>query len=409
MNFNLYSGIAIIIDDKVNQSDSSGEPPDKVMKIIDSIKEKKIPFITYNNLKEADAHISNFISINFLILDWDMFGTGDKFEEPYVVIKPEISPNDIQKIITFIKKFQDICFAPIFIFSNYSPNDIKDVLIKEGLYKEDGINSILIKNKNDLTRGRGGKERLFKEITNWTCNNPAIYTLKVWEKNFFKSKNNTFWNLFRKSSSWPKILWKSYKDDGVDPSYNLNETIYGIVKSGTSLIELDETLINKRNLKTNYNEIKDVIIGTMFLNNENIPKNEIKPGDIYKKGSDYFINIRPECDTVIGRAGTSTIDLYLLKGRNLSSTKFKTDYYHKKYGIIKKMTDEIIFGLDLKDIIQFHFKKLNILKYDEIKNNRICRLLPPYITNLQQRYSSFIGRIGHPSLPKEVLNELKKT
>jgi hypothetical protein len=67
----------------------------------------------------------------------------------------------------------------------------------------------------------------------------------------------------------------------------------------------------------------------------------------------------------------------------------------------------LIYGVDGKDFIKFNFKQTEILKYEELKPKLLCRLLPPYINNVQQLYSSYIERFGLPRIPNSVLKSLK--
>jgi hypothetical protein len=229
MSSDLYKGFAIIIDDKVFPKEN--EEADPIVKIIKKIKDRGIPFCAYSTLKEAEATLDNLQSVSFIILDWDLLGDLDT-EGPEIIIRPSHS----DKVVKFIKKFRSVCFCPIFIFSNASIGDIKDKLEQAELYKSERDNFIYLHAKRDLIKG----QKLFKTIENWINGNPAIYTLKSWESAFLAAKNDTFWNLFQKSPAWPRILWESYDEDSIDPNSNLNDAIYRLIKSRTSLTNLDE-------------------------------------------------------------------------------------------------------------------------------------------------------------------------
>ena len=54
-------------------------------------------------------------------------------------------------------------------------------------------------------------------------------------------------------------------------------------------------------------------------------------------------------------------------------------------------------------ILQFSLRELYIKSWNEIKDKRIGRLLPPHITRVQQKYSHYIQRQGLPSIPKEAI------
>ena len=53
--------------------------------------------------------------------------------------------------------------------------------------------------------------------------------------------------------------------------------------------------------------------------------------------------------------------------------------------------------------IRFNFQEMEIKDYEEMKDQRIGRLLPPFITRVTQKYGLYIHRQGLPRLPKEVI------
>jgi hypothetical protein len=396
MSLDLCKGIALVIDDKAFPKPK--EERDLVVKIIEKIKHDNVPLCVYDNLAEAQKAINNFSSVSFLILDWDMQGQLN-IESAEGIIKP----SQANRVIKFIEEFKKVCFCPIFIFSNAGIRDIQDKLKENNLFFDDeNKNFIHVQAKKDLIKGK----KLFSVINNWITDNPTNYTLKNWDIAFLNAKTDTFWHLYSKSPVWPKVMWESFTEDSIDPHSNLNEIIYRLIKSRTTLIKLDPKKINRRKHPINHDEIIDVITGMMFLDKKNIPENDIRPGDIFKKQQNYFINIRPECDTVIKREGYDG-KIYLLKGMKISTTQFKKNHYNKKYGIIPSHTNFLLFGLDGKNFIRFNLKEILLSDLDEMKDHRICRLLPPYINDVQQQYSSYVGRFGLPRIPNRVLKALK--
>jgi hypothetical protein len=396
MSLDLCEGIAVVIDDKALPNPA--EAQEEIVKIIKKIQTENIPLCIYTDLAEAQKAINNFKSISFLILDWDMQGLLPD-EDENIIIKP----SQATRVIKFIKEFKKICFCPIFIFSNAGIRDIKSSLIAQNLYfDDDRKNFIHIQAKKDLV---GGK-KLFSVMNKWITENPTNYTMKSWENSFLEAKTDTFWHLFSKSPGWPKIMWESFTEDSVDPHSNLNDIIYRLVKSRTSLTLLDKEKVSRRRFSINHEEIKDVIQGIMYLEKNNIPPNEVVPGDIFKKQGNYYINIRPECDTIIERQGCDG-KIYLLKGSKITSQQFKKNHYNNKYGIIKNQNILLLFGLDGKDFIGFNLKELIIVDFQEYAGNRLCRLLPPYINDVQQQYSSYVGRLGLPRIPNKVLKSIK--
>jgi len=396
MDLDLCKGIAVVVDDKAFPKQE--EDKDAIVTIIDKLRLQDVPLCIYTDLTKASKAISNFSSVSFLILDWDMQGK----------LKPDVAdkiikPSQANRVVKFIKDFREICFCPIFIFSNADIGSITEKLISSDLYFDDDTsNFIHIQSKKDLIR----KGKVLSIISSWINNNPTNYTLKNWELSFSKAKTDTFWHLFSKSPVWPRIMWQSFKDDGIDPQSNLNEVIYRLIKSRTNLLSLESRKVNRRKHEIRNDEIKDVIQGTMFLDNDKIPEYDIRPGDIFKKSRYYYINIRPECDTIVNRDEFDG-KIYLLKGGKISGKSFRKSHYNRKYGIIPSHVCVLLYGLDGKDFIRFNFKELITVPLDDFKNKRICRLLTPYINSVQQQYSSYVGRIGLPRLPKRVIKEIK--
>ena len=400
MSLDLCKGIAIVIDDKALPKE--GEIKDPITKIISNLNKNGIPCCVYTKLTEAQKYIKNFGEVNFLILDWDLL--GDLGHDTGIIIRESHS----ERVIKFIKDFRKICFCPIFIFSNANIKDIHDTLIRNELFYTERNNFIHVQAKKDLIKG----DKLISIINNWVKNNPTIYTLKNWENSFSQAKTDTFWHLFSKSPVWPKVMWESFTEDSVDPHSNLNDIMYRLIKYRTSLTNLDPKIINRKKYPINHEEIKDVIQGMMFIDKNQIPENEIRPGDIFKAKGKYYMNIRPECDTIFGRidsVGTPLFDgnVYLLEGSRVTSNQFKKFYFNPKNGINIKHDHVLIYGIDGKDFIRFNFKELLIKDYLSIKNTLDSRLISPYINNVQQMYSSYVGRFGLPRIPNRVLKGIK--
>jgi hypothetical protein len=392
MSLDLCKGIAVVIDDKALPKPT--EEKEEIVKIIQKIKADNIPLCIYTDLAEAQRAIHNLNSVNFLILDWDMQGQLDN-EDAVEIIKP----SQANRVIKFITEFKKVCFCPIFIFSNAGVADIQSSLKAHSLFFDDEKkNFIHVQAKKDLIKGK----KLFSVINKWINENPTNYTLKNWENSFAQAKTDSFWHLFSKSPVWPKVMWESFTEDSVDPHSNLNDVIYRLVKSRTSLTVLDKKKVNRKRFTVNHEEIKDVIQGMMYIDKKNIPANEVRPGDLFKKSGNYYINIRPECDTIIDRPGCDG-KIYLLKGSKVTAEQFKKNHYNKKYGIIKSQTNFLLYGLDGKDFVRFNLKEMLIVDYHEYAESRLCRLLQPYINDVQQQFSSYVGRFGLPRIPNRVL------
>jgi len=393
----LNKGPVVVIDDEIGKKGD-------IDRIISKIEEKGLPVLKYPDVEKAENEITNICFSSFIILDWYLYPNEVPTEEG-VSIGEELKIALNEKKINFIKKLKDVCFSPIFIFTNISEEDIekeiKGPLKKSGLlYSDCRKNFIFTKNKQEILKG------LFKDIDKWISENPHIYLSKFWLNQIIKNSNEIFWTLYGKNSDWPNIFYKSFDKDGEDPIGGLNDILFRLVKAKMNLNKIDNKIFKRDVKEVNNNEIKKLYASIMYLR-EGI-KNDIKPGDIFKDGKKYYINIRPECDTT-NRKNRENIDdtiVYLIEGRKVSDKKIHDEFYEEKYGLLNRPTFHILPFLDEKNFIKFYFKELHIKIYLEIRDKKICRLLPPFVTQFQQRFTSFLGRYGIPKVPQEVYNEI---
>jgi hypothetical protein len=95
------------------------------------------------------------------------------------------------------------------------------------------------------------------------------------------------------------------------------------------------------------------------------------------------------------------VQLYLLEGSKLTPGQIK---YDERHGLIQeKDTECIIFAMYGGACVSFQFKNLHLKPWGEWKQRRIGRLLPPFLTRLQQRYSAYLQRPGLTRVPKQAV------
>lgn len=391
----LFSGVAVIIDDKIN--DEKGD--DKILQIREKLKSEQIPFIEYEDIPSSEI-ISNFNNVSFVLLDWELF---DK-PEPGMKIDEEIF---IKNNIDFIKNIKETTFVPIFIFSYLDPDAIVRKLSEEGLYNDDSSNFIFVKKKDDLL-SKDDENKFFIEIGKWLNKTPSIYVLKEWGKALSKAKKELFWSFYDTNHYWPSVLQKSFKDDGSDVNYELGNFIFKNIMARTEPIRFDEEILKLEGEQISKEDIRKVLEAERFIK-KGLPDMPFT-GDIFEytvEGSEekrYYLNIRPECDIAIRPNGTGNPNLYCLKGCIIDEARINSNnddniLFEKGNFIEKSNNTYIPFIVDGK-IIEFFFKEIKIKKWSGIKSTRIGRLLPPYITKVQQRYAFYLQRQGLPAIPK---------
>tara|TARA_R110000868_G_scaffold411688_1_gene707527 strand:+ start:4368 stop:5456 length:1089 start_codon:yes stop_codon:yes gene_type:complete len=342
----LYSGFAIAIDENINNPKAE----DKITEIVEQIESKGIPLVKYDALPNKEGFFDNISSVSFFVLDWELnpISEGPHVEEQVdLQLGDALKDSSFEDNVKFIESIKESCFAPIFIFTAFDTDTVIEWLLKSesDLYntKDESKNFILIRKKSEITGGHD----MFEIISDWIRANPSIYTLKKWEKNFYKAKNNTFIDLFQSSKNWPSVLWKAYKEDSVDESSNIDELIYRNIKGRSEVLRLDDALIDNPDSKTEKStpeEIRKLISNSQFVKAAAIPENDLQPGDIFSgdKAKEYYINIRPVCDTIIGRANCDGI-AYCLKGEKLSDGKVTKAW--NEYGFMNQRSNECIIIL----------------------------------------------------------------
>jgi len=405
---NLYSGVAVLIDDEIDN------PRANVAELKKSIERKKIPYLSYDSIPDIEA--IHFRDISFLILDWKLSSLAEEEIIEGVTLQG-LSASGISENIEFIEKIKDLCFIPIFIFTNESTDVIKNKLKENGLYHENRPNFIFVKSKSELNAN------LFDEIESWINANPPVYVLKKWEKCYKKAKSALFSYFFNLSPSWPGILWKTYTQDSVNCNNEIRNTISQNILTRMGMLNLQESKVKKdgETSVSDCSEITKVLQGSYLIKNENLSKNDIAPGDIFflneghsmqgvPAGTRYLLNIRPECDTVVGRLpGSHAADdtrLYCLPGivHVFDASTDLEGGSGEKGLIIEKISCALVPFIDPNNgWIEFDFKNLYIFKWSQLRNKRTGRLLPPYITRIKQRYAQFLQREGLPRIPKELI------
>ena len=167
------------------------------------------------------------------------------------------------------------------------------------LHNGDDPSHILVKRKTEV-RDAG----IFEVLATWMKDAPSVYVLKRWERAYSSAKNELFLDFYAKSVQWPLVLWKTYKADGISPSAELGSLIARNLLSRMTPFDFDlapfdgllKTLEARRNQEPA--TVLRVLEGERFLPKNRLHGDALAPGDVFKKGGDYYVNIRPDCDCI---------------------------------------------------------------------------------------------------------------
>lgn len=388
----LCKGPVVVVDNRI------GDGSDLINKLIEEIKENALPVLEYTTIRDARDKLQGMLFSNFIILDWKMTGAIEEIPTG-VQTGAELEAITEQEVIEFIKELRKICVAPIFILSAFDKDWIVSELEREGILSETK-DWVFVENKSTLCETRGV---LISKIEEWIENSPHIYLAKCWTNEWLAKNTAVFWDLYQLNPNWPTLFYRSFEAEE-DPILALRDTLFQLVFSEINVSEIDPSFINKahgdEDKELEKESLKNLYRRLVYIERD-IDK-DIKPGDIFKRDGSYYINIRPECDTT---RRTSNPKIYLLKG-DVKTSEDTRESYKPPYGIIDKENQITMLLLDGKDFVVFDKRKFSVVDYSTWKKYKIYRVTHPFITQIRQSYSSYLGRFGVPSYPTQMLESL---
>lgn len=399
----LFNGIAVAIDDEVNEPDAN------IATIINQIESSGIPVLKYTALPENFKDVvSHFQNLSFLLLDWRLIKNSLETTdiEEGIQVPATIQEYDASENMEFIKAINEKCFCPIFLFTNENIEDIKAKLTEEELIKDNKPSNLLIESKGNLQKDGS----LFEKVADWLKQTPSLYALREWEREYQNCKTRLFSDFHAISPLWPTVMWNNFEKDGANKSLELGELISRNLHSRMTPFEFDNNVLNQ-DVQIPKNELRQVLEGERYLARESIHDTDIGTGDLFKEKDQkdgishtkYYLNIRAQCDLL--RTEDNNPELYVISGYileqkdngKISNISFNQGQY------LEKPHQSIVAFIDGGHIVEFKFNEFEIKKWDDVKGIRVGRLLPPYITKIQQRYALYMQRQGLPRIPDNAI------
>lgn len=389
-NENLFKGIGMVVDDEVNSG--RDKAIDGIVKYLE--KDNHLPLVKYDVLPD-DIEVSCLSKLSFLLLDWELntLKDADGNSIPNAALKEQ----NIRDNVAFIKRVVNKVVIPIFIFSNENIDSIKNSLSQYEIIKDDEKEPIFILGKSDLFDDEN-KCIMFDKVNEWLKKTPSIYVTQKWKTVYLDAINGMALDMRAASPYWPNLLWNNYESDGVNPSEEISSLINQNTLSRIQPVEFDKEILSEIVDDDNNSALKNILERQCFLKKDKL-QNQSTTGDIYQDKRTYSLNVRPTCDCV-DRNGDSKV--YLIEGEKLSSGNQQKSF-DKKYGTFKEQHNFVIVGPIEGVFVRFNFRDMKIVDYEKVKNQRIGRLLPPFITRVTQKYGLYIHRQGLPRIPKEIV------
>ena len=378
----LLSGIAVVIDDKIE--DDRDEDPDRILEIVNQLEQGwNLPFYKAIKIPPKDTWPNLLQAASFILLDWKLWPN---------------SSSELEKLnIEFIEQAKHY-FVPVLIFTNEDPEDIKSKL-PDDIYQEETAEKsfVFVQRKEELLHGC---ELGLSAIEQWMEKNASVYALKTWERVFHAAKKDLFSSMYARSPDWPKVFWKAYKDDDVDPSSSLTHLINDNLRGRMRTDAFEAKTLEAAPAEVPQEDLQELIGEISFQ--DDVPANEIGCGDLFRTSEKrYLLNIRPDCDCVPrGGQRMDRVELYCIEGEAMSDEELKGRYRGRLGQFEEHVGESIAFSIHERKSVRFRFRKLRIKRFAELKGQRIGRLLHPYLTRIQQRYALYLQRQGLPCIPE---------
>lgn len=385
----LFAGIGVVIDDKVFSTD---EQEDRIVSIVKELETvRKFPLVKYAILPD-DAILSKLNNVSFLLLDWEIDTREDALGEVgmSVPLGAEFRAAQERRVIEIVQNILKTSLIPVFIFSNQDIDSIKSKLTAAEVNLDKS--QIFIKPKSELVDDGA----LFRKIGEWVDGVSGVYVTKAWEQAFIKAKNQFFAEMANSTSHWPKAIYEAATDDSIDPAEEITQAISQNLISRMLPIDISQEQIDKDVQTPSKEEVIGIMKGQFFLEKGSEAS---MVGDFYKKGSKYYMNIRPTCDCV-AREGNSN-SVYLLNCSKLKDSQIRDCY---KNGHFEETIGSAVVGpLSDNGVYRIYFKELKKEDYAEWKDKKVGRILPPIINHITERYSLYVQRQALPRMPKEIV------
>jgi hypothetical protein len=382
----LLQGPVVFIDDQVL------DPSTAAYELAKQISDSGRPIAQYKELP-PEGHEEHWRSLAFLVLDWDLVpgspgGTGGS----------TLSEFERISLFEWLENFVDRIFCPVFIISAENVDDIeRQISENQALQAIVDTGRIKVYSKSVLM------DSIVDYLEDWVSKNAALAALNIWANECESATDRLFHDMEKLAPDWPAYVWKSALDDKIDPSYELASVLTANLLHRMNVVEFNITAINELGGSFTPSAMRRVAQGRTALGNESLYAQMILPGDIFQdEDGSTFINVTPSCHTVLGRTADedgepdpTKLMLDVVRGRKVDRPTSKSGFnsIDKKYNTSNGMLIHTFLG---DDPYAFDFRTREIVSWDKVAQWRVGRLLPPFITSMQQRHAAYLMNEGLP-------------
>ena len=390
----LMSGIGVVIDDAFEQTaggqNDNDASADLIFQIVEQMQQKwDLRCLTMGSLPPEETRPGLLEAASFILLDWRLWPAGGD----------ELEQAGIESNIRFLEQARDR-FVPVFIFTNEAVEDVTEKLPESVCPSQSPEKSfVFVRDKTSLL---AGDALSVEDIEQWVRGNASVYALKTWDRAFRAARNELFGSMYTRSPDWPKVFWKAYEDDGVDPSSSLTQLINDSVRGRVRTGAFESDILGGQPVDVPSGDLRALIAETSVRSQDVLPEDEIGCGDMFLQEKTVLLNLRPECDCVAREGKTvDDVELYCVEGKLMSNTELRKQYRHGHFN--ESIWEAVAFSVHEGKSVRFNFKRFHVKKFSQLKDERVGRLLHPYLTRIQQRFGQYLQRQGLPRIPEEAI------
>jgi hypothetical protein len=399
----LLTGPVVFIDDEIGNDQSNAYA------LLQEILETGRPVATATEVPDGyEARFEHWRSLAFVVVDWDLTPNSVG-----MLGGDTISAFHRRRLLSFLKDVLDNIYCPVFVVSNENTEQIESTLFEdERFQRHDGRpdDRIAVFPKEVVMHN------LIQHLSDWVDQSPALSVLKAWENEHDQAKNRLFADLTAQEPDWPVYIWQAAQQDEVDPGFELASVITTNLFNRLDPVKFDVESITSAALKGDGEALRRVSQGRTTIEGRRLSPKMAQPGDLFRLPDDpddvLWLNVSPACHTV-GRVRTNSegvevaepTNLHLLRGQVLSRWPSNDNDLRKSYGA--NFNSIVIHTAHEHNPVKFKFGEARITAWNELSDHRISRLLPPFITRVQQLHSAYLQSEGLPRVTMDLYSRIE--
>lgn len=392
----VLQGPVVFIDDQIDNKAT------EAYRLANQIRDSGRPLSSYPALPPTD-HLPHWRSLGFLVLDWDLVpgSTGQ-------IGSSTLSEFHRLELFEWLEAFTSTVFCPVFIVSTEDVADIeRQIGENPDLAEVSRTGRLAIFSKSSLL------DDFLGYIEEWLSSRPALIALNIWSNEVEAATNRLFLDMDRLASNWPVYVWSNAEVDKVDPSFELASILSANLLHRIDPLSFDVPAIREHDGPLSMPAMRRVLQGRTALHANRLYPTMVQPGDLFSGATEreFWLNVTPACHTVLNRLAPGkdhpepdNVVLHLIRGERVDRPTSKN-----KFGRLKEQQDSpntaVVHTLLGDDPVVFDFRAPAIRVWGDLKDTRVGRVLPPYITLIQQQHSAFLMNEGLPRVDWDLYND----